>query len=122
MSIDWIVGWPDKPQEFDDGFPSVSDIKEVLEDYLTDLHEDVKEHSPGFLSVKLRGNNSHMWQRHGGRDRFWDKERERWFEVWVHKKGLTVTTRMQDDVTNCLAAYFARRCAQRWDGELDEPS
>jgi hypothetical protein len=122
VSIDWVVGWPDTPPEFDTGFPSVSDIKEVLEDYLTDLQEEIKEHSPGFLSVKLRGNNSHMWKRHGGVIRSWDKERERWFEVSVHKTGLTVTTRLQDDVTNCLAADFARRCAQRWDGELDEPS
>lgn len=128
MSIDWIIGWPkikDIAPEDRDFMrrPDIQVITEVLEDYLNGLYVEIVEHQPGFLSVCLKGYHTGMFKRHGGVTRrsgsVFD---ERYFEVWVHKKGMTVTTRMQDDVTNALAENFARRCAQRWDGELDEPS
>ncbi len=128
MSIDWIITWPKKKKDIDPELrdfmkrPDVQVIREVLEDYLSGLYMEIKEHQPGFLSVKLKGTNSFMFRRHGGIDRGKFGEGDRWFEVWVHKKGITVTTRKQDDVTLALAKDFAKRCAQRWDGELDEPS
>lgn len=126
MSIDWIVTWPKKKYGDADTAkymkrPDKKVIQEVLEDYLGDLCEKIVEHSPGFLSVSLRGKYSRMFQRHGAYLNFRSQD-ERWFEVWVHKNGITITTRMADDVTMGIAENFARRCAQRWDGELDEPS
>ena len=129
MSIDWIVIWPEKPKtktlwmaEYMKP-PTTDVVREVLEDFLGGLHTKITEHQPGFLSVGLKGTSSKMFRRHGGdQPKLWGAHSERGFEVWVHNKGLTVTTRMQDDVTNGLAETFARRCAQRWDGCLDEPS
>lgn len=118
MSMDWIVTWPKNP---DEPLPDKQVIWEVLEDFLTDLCEKIQEHSPGFLTAQLRGNKNFMFRRHGYSLLGKLGEGERWFEVWVRPTGITVTTRMQDDVTNCLAAEFARRCAQRWSGILDEP-
>ena len=128
MSIDWIIGWPKKNKHPDLEIrafmkrPDVQAIREILEDYLSGLYMQIEEHQPGFLSVKLKGRQTRMFKRHGGVVHMGVDPVERWFEVWVHKKGMTITTRMQDDVTNALATDFAKRCAQRWDGDLDEPS
>lgn len=124
MSIDWIIIWPKKKYEDAETAkfmkpPDKKVIIEVLEDYLGDLSKEIVEHSPGFLSVSLRGQSSGMFQRHGACRL--PLQKERWFEVWVSKKGITITTRMADDITSGIAENFARRCAQRWDGKLDEP-
>jgi len=128
MSIDWTIGWP-KVKDIDPEMrafmkrPDTQVIKEVLEDYLGELYDEINEHQPGFLSVKLKGAPSQMFARHGSYpNRGAGMQKERWFEVWVHKKGITITIRMQDDVTGALAENFARRCAQRWDGEINDPS
>lgn len=119
MSIDWIVTWSSDPEEV---VPTSQVIGEVLEDFLGGLLEHLQERDRGFWIATLKGTKSYMFRRHGGRQNIQDDMVERWFEVWVYNDNIVITTRMQDDVTNCLAAEFARRCAQRWGGTLDEPS
>jgi hypothetical protein len=119
MSINWTITWPDEPTE---PLPTSKIIGEVLEDFLGGFCEELKEERPGHWTVLLKGKCSLMFKRHGGLCGVYNDDRERWFEVWVSDGGITVTTRMQDDVTNCLAAEFAKRCARRWDGHLDEPT
>lgn len=123
MAIDYLVRWADIDRS--DDFMKAPDTKvigEVLEDYFSGLYMDLTEHRPGYFVLLLKGIKSSMFVRHGGRLRPWDVNEERYIEVFVWNYGIDVTVRMPDDVTLGLAKDFAHRCAQRWDGTVDDPS
>lgn len=124
MSIDWFVRWSDVDRSDDFMKPPTSkDIGEVLEDYFHGLYMDLTVDEKGHWTIKLKGTYSSMWARHGGRDCEWLENKSRYITVFVWpKKGIDVTVRQADDVTMGLAENFAKRCAQRWDGTVDEPS
>lgn len=42
---------------------------------------------------------------------------ERWFEVYWRDNGIDIITRRQDDITNSIAAGFARTCILTWQAE-----
>lgn len=113
MACDRFVYWNERK-------PTKEEIQLVLEDFFgpvakVEWHEDqnrfyatiVGEKSPPFRRIK----DAHP---------FVDTEvSERWIEVYVDDDNIDVMTRMQDELTNVLAAGVAKMFARYWEGRLE---
>lgn len=125
MAIDFFIHWSGDVDRSDDFMkvPTFEAIGEVMEDYFSGLYMELDELPHYQWLMKLKGTYSHMFKRHGGRDHSYCDGQERYISVYVDEggKGMTVTVRHSDDVTLGLARDFAKRCAQRWDGTVDDP-
>jgi len=120
LSIDWIIDWQEDA-------PTAEDIQNVAGDFFRDIGEIEipKSWSSGFI-ISLPGNQTHPLRRVAAFNDLphinYEESRGRWIEVFVDDRRITITTRSQDEVTNCLAGGLARCYARVWKGGLVEPS
>lgn len=123
MSIDWIVTWKGDQ-------PSPRDVRLVAEDFFGDIGEVVKSEDVStdhHFIIDVVGRQTHPLGRveefaHMARIKAAaETVMDRWVEVYIGEEGVTVTTRGQDEVTNCLASGLARCYTRIWRGDLSEP-
>lgn len=109
MSADFAVRWDKYDQA-----PTVAALRKALRGYLGDL--GTIETLKGVLYATLPGKPSNPFG-------ITYRDDERWFEVFRYveenKKycAVLVTTRMQDEITNCIARGFASAIARHWQGK-----
>lgn len=119
MALDRFVYWKKNKRS-----PSLKRLREVLEDYLGDAAVKVELADRNRIIALLRGRPTFPFRRvHGYKDmgRVFEKQDERWIEVYRHTGAIDVITRLSDEYTNVVAEGFAKLCARFWQGRYKHP-
>lgn len=104
--------------------PSRKDVGRALEDYLGTIMVENKW-GGGRWTALLIGTKSWPFRRLEPEDSVSAKAaaeeatEERWIEVFLHRDGIDVITRRQDELTMRIADGFAKLAARYWQGRLE---